>query len=401
MRIYSFAGRQQHYTRLLPIFKSLQEQEHEVRLLAVDNVYNLDPATEYLIPDGAPFIHLLDYLQDGARVSSVTQVMLESIYSKPRELFDYVPQNMVVYSVRELAEVVVGFETLLAKEPPDVMMVLHENNFWTKVIAYLCLSNGVPCVGFQEGLLRHRDQETYNKQASAAEYVQRLFVWSDDDKQAYLKAGIPEWKLKVVGIPHMDEWWKLKKDEEEWKNFRAYARSSLGYNLHRPLVTFALPILNRYEGNPTKAIQDIVDYCSETGVQICITLHPFENQQTQMTLENQLKGRAFVWKNRPAPLVIAASDLILCQHSTIALESLALDIPVLEVDLENYGILQSLSDEGVAIHIGPDELNKIGEALSGKVADQEKIKTWKSEHLGPVDSLATERVIQEIVQVST
>ena len=382
--------------------QGLHNQGHEVKYLATDNAINIDPATEYLIPEKAPYIHLLDYLKDNARVSTITKQILDQTFSNNRNFLNYVSAGLFVYSVREFVETVVSFETLLSESPPDIMLVLHENNFWTKTIAYLCSVYGVPCVGFQEGLLRHRDQKTYNKQSTAAEYTNKLLVWSGADAVAYNNAGISEDKISVVGIPHLDEMLQAKKDKEKWAALKTSAKQTLGYSLERPLVVLALPQLDRFEGDVNFAVSSVVGHCIASNIQVCVSLHPFAAESSRVELESHLKASAQVFRSKPAPLLLLAADALVCQHSTIAVEALAMDVPLLEIDLSNYGVLQSLAEDGVAVRVGPNELDKINQVLLRQIIlDTERVETWKCDHLGPLDGLATDRATQAIMSLIT
>jgi len=181
----------------------MKEAGMSVKMLTADNCLNIDPSTEYLIPSEVEFIHNLDYLKDISSVTENTRLSLKRLFDGEvgtdvsTRLSSYVDPYMLAYSFREAEECLKSFRLILSEEAPDVVVVLHENSFWTKTLAYLCAEKDILCIAFQEGLLRHRDQETHRKQTTSAEYVRYLLVWSEESKRAYIDAGIDKEKLSV------------------------------------------------------------------------------------------------------------------------------------------------------------------------------------------------------------
>jgi len=95
--------------------------------------------------------------------------------------------------------------------------------------------------------------------------------------------------------------------------------------------------------------------------------------------------------------LIACSDVVISQHSTVAIETLALDIPLVEIDLDNCGVLESLAEQAVAIPVGGGELSKIRQVLSGELkVNTVKLQEWIAQNVGPRDVGIVDRVVAEI-----
>ena len=384
-----------------------------VKMLTADNCLNIDPSTEYLIPSEVEFIHNLDYLKDISSVTENTRLSLKRLFDGEvgtdvsTRLSSYVDPYMLAYSFREAEECLKSFRLILSEEAPDVVVVLHENSFWTKTLAYLCAEKDILCIAFQEGLLRHRDQETHRKQTTSAEYVRYLLVWSEESKRAYIDAGIDKEKLSVVGIPHLDSLFKIQQNKDSWEKLRLGVREGSGFGIAKPLVVFAPPILSRYEGDPVKAITEIVGWGTANYINIAICLHPLEPRENldsvRVAIENN-KHTARVFMGSITLDLIASSDLVITQHSSIGLESLALNIPTAILDFDNVGILESLADQGVALHIDKNNLSDLGNALNGLAVDvktlhmpeRSTIDEWVSKNVGPRDGMTIPRILDII-----
>ena len=277
-------------------------------------------------------------------------------------------------------------------------MILHSLNFWTRTLAYLAYRRGISVVGYQEGKLRHRDEKTLKKQGQAADDCTKLFVWSESSRQAYLEAGIPDSKLAVTGIPHLAEWFGYMANPQNWELGKKLHKESLGFDPNRWLVSFFPPLLSRYDGNPKTALGALADWSANENVQLAIRLHPFEAEENVERLKFGLKDHPYtkVIEKDTLPL-IACSDAVVSQHSTVAIETLALDVPLIEIDLDHIGVLESLAEQGVAIPVGGGELSKIKQVLSGELrAEPAKLAEWTSTNIGPRDSGIVDRVVEEI-----
>ena len=330
-----------------------------------------------MIPACESFIHALDFLD------------VESTERTTR---------MTHYSVREACEFLCATEKALDSIKPDAVIVLHQQNFWTRTLGYLADRRGIPVVSFQEGKLRRRDQQTLNKQATAADDCSKLLCWSESARQEYLEAGIPDSKLAVTGIPHLAEWFGYMAEPKNWQLGKKIQKQSLGFDPERWLVSFFPPLLSRYDGNPKTALGALADWSANNFTQLAIRLHPFEYEENVEKLKFGIKDHPYakVIEKDTLPL-IACSDVVISQHSTVAVETLALDVPLIEIDLDNVGVLESLAEQEVAIPMGGGELSKIKQVLNGELkVNPVKLQEWITQNVGPRDVRIVDRVVNEI-----
>lgn len=352
-KIAIFVGRKHHAQKLMNIGRFLAYRGHTVFPLTANNAINIDPPQDGI----GDYVHAYHYLTQ-ENVSSVDS------YIQEKEVRSNVPQFWKDYSLRELMLSYLAFNNYLTSEDkPDAALILHENNFWTKPLSFLCEQLGIPCFAFQEGLLRRKDQDDMKKQTFACEYSTKLFVWGKDSKRQYVEAGVPENKIVVTGAPHLAHN-KIQKEND------------------RKRVVYFLPLLQHYYGNPQADIEAIAAYCRNNGFDFAVRPHPFEN-----SLEIP-----FVTDKRENVIdVILDTDIALVQHSTTALECLVLGTPVIEVAFGQKNFIEPLHKEQPLIPVikSYDELHRAGE-LENYIPKISQDWIWDKIRIGDLDLIANE-----------
>src|SRR3990167_1461032 len=195
--VITFCGRIHHWQRLSPIVDVLRTGGITAPYFCADNAINHNPAVEYLVPAGEQFIHALDFLdtESTERTTRMTHDILGKIAKhneRESDVRSFVSPFWLAYSVREACEFLCATEKALDSIKPDLIMVLHTNNYWGRILAYLGYRRNVPVVAYQEGHLRARDEKTLKKQGSAADDCTRIMCWSESARQAYIEAAIPK-----------------------------------------------------------------------------------------------------------------------------------------------------------------------------------------------------------------
>ena len=403
-KVLVFAGRVHHYLRLSPLVNGILERGGLPLWVAADNMINIDPSTEYLIKQNAPHVHLLDYLgkEEMDVVHNMTRYLQGNLArNAPDGFWGYFGPYVLSYSLREIAECLVGFTYMIRKEQPALVVVLHENNFWTKILAAVSYYEGIPVIGFQEGLLRHRDQKTQKKQSLAAEFVNRLYVWSESAQSAYIDAGVVQDKILAVGMSHLDPYYQTLAGPA-WGETRKKVITALGLSLDAPIVTFGLPQIARFDGDPVLTLAILAKIMSEIRCQFLVKFHPLEQpgviqQIKAAVIKNQIRFE----EQADTSVLMAISNFFITQHSTVGLEALALGAPVGIIDLQHVGVLESLVDDGVAFDLSSDEQikNTILGVITGKTGrDQKQLESWLAINAGPRDGFAVQRILDDITQ---
>lgn len=355
-----FSGRQHHYLKLLPLYEHFDSNGDDIKFIIANNAINIDPSTEYLVDSGRKFVHIYDYLDGTSDIDMRTFKLSAQLFKVLNGNGTGISPFWIQFSLREAVICYRAFESMLAYEQPDAVIILHENNFWTKPLAYLCKLNGILCFAFQEGLLRHIDQENMRKQSLSCEYSDTIFVWSDFAKKAYIDAGIDEEKIVVSGPIHMDKW-HVFRNSDEGAEYRKEVFIKHNFNPSYPLVVFALPLQQHYVGNLLADISALEQYCTQAGINLLVSVHPFDTE-----LQKRISQEGVSIYGQDSMPVVSISDCVIVQHSTIGLEALSLGIPIVEIDIGHNGIIQSWADDGVALRISSyDDFSPLVNTLQG------------------------------------
>jgi hypothetical protein len=350
-----FVGRKHHAQKLMNIGQYLTMRGHAVYPITANNAINIDPPQM----DIGQYVHVYRYL-------SQVDVDMVNDHVRHKELLTGVSAFWKEYSLRELMLVYVAFSRWLeSDDKPDAVLVLHENNFWTKPLSFLCQQKGIPCFAFQEGLLRRKDQETMRKQSFACEYSTRLFVWGEGSKRQYIEAGVPEKKIVVAGASHL--FTKKPRQENDPKT-----------------VTYFLPLLQHYKGDPQGDIEAIAAYCQSAGFDFIVRLHPFEQD---VDIPFTVDRRENVVE------LILETDVALVQHSTTAIECLVLGTPIVEVNFSGKPMLEPLHEENPNVLV-IDSYSKLPLIESATLGDAD----WIEDNIWSAGSRSLDIIAEEIEQ---
>ncbi len=373
--ILVFSGREHHKKKLQPVFNALGE---EARWLICNNAINIDPPLLYMNPSGQPYIHSYTAFKPGDD-QLVDKIVEQTL--KDTKLVPGVAPWWQVYSTREAAELIVSYRNVITQA--KAILILHSNNFFAKPLAYLAQEAGIPVFAFQEGVLRDRDQLTMNKQQSAAEYVDKLFVWSNTAKQQYIAAGLKNNQLIVSGPTHLDKYINMSREE------------ALALSGGRQTVLFVPTLQEEYVGNISQDASFLHHFATTLGFDFVFRPHPFELEaRTYGDLPQKLTTY-----NAPENLVLCrnGNTLVIGQHSTIMLEAVALGAVVIEYQEKGLPILQPLAPT-VALSATKETFPSMLAGIQDHIInfDTSRIKKFIRDEFGENLGRATEIVVKEI-----
>jgi hypothetical protein len=376
--ILIFSGRKHHKDKLQPVFDALSK-DGDVRWLITNNAINIDPPLMYTNPSGQPFVHAYMQMRPGDD-DVVDRVVEKTLRNMP--LVPGVAPWWQVYSVREAAELVVSYRNVI--EQAKAIIILHSNNFFAKPLAYLAQERNIPVFAFQEGVLRDRDQGTMNKQASAGEYVDKLFVWSNTAKKQYIAAGLKSNQIVVSGPMHLDKYINMSREE-------AQARTGNP----NPTVLFVPTLQEEYVGDIAADARFLHKFSTQLGFNFLFRPHPFELEAgVYGNLPNELNTF-----NAPENLICCrnGNTIIVGQHSTIMLEAVTLGAVVIEYQERGLDILHPLAPKA-ALSATKETFPNMLATIEEHIAqfDTSRMQKFIRDEFGDNLGRATETVVKEI-----
>lgn len=389
MKFLFFCGREHHFQKLNDLAELLTYKKHSVKYLLTNNSVNIDPSTEFIHRSEIPYIHAFDFLTKEKLAIIDKQIASQLPSLLKSDLLTHFAPYVLAHSFREAITNLVLFDEILDQEKPDFVVVLHANNFWTKILLYLAQQKGVKTVSFQEGMLRHRDEKTQNKQSSGMDYVDYLFVWGRNEAESYTANS--QTKVYPVGALHLSKYLALLNSgqyEEAKRNF------VLTNGLPQNYIVFAPPLINRYEGDFLESLNQLASYCYKNSLPLVLKLHPFDYASIQ-SLKQFSKFGLRVWEDNFLNYeLFLFSNAIVSQHSTTVIEAIAFNKPVIEIDLQKVGILESKAEQGLAYSIkDSSDMQILKKAMSGIVANEQAVSQFKKQNYMLFDGMALQRVL--------
>jgi len=338
-----FAGRHHHAQKLFGTYLALDAANGvESKWLISNNSINIDPATEFIFSygrDKSSVYHL--YNDTSQKVVSRIKDSYEKLKSMlfTPDVINNIPPFWFLQGLREAAEVNYLSQDLFKRYKPNGLLVLHTNNFWGRILAYNAKNQNIPVFAFQEGMIRDLDQDTMKKQTSASDYVDVLFVWTEEDKKKYEAAGA-KCEIIVSGPSHLD--YSLRAITQAHVMKREY-REEANINHDSKIVGLALPLASHYKGNLDKDTYDICSWAYIHGYTILLRAHPFDRNLGNQIKENlKFIGNCIIVADEwDVGKFISMCDVLLGQHSTIGLEAVMLKVPFFEFSRGKNKVLES------------------------------------------------------------
>ena len=388
-----------------------QDRHFKIEYITGNNVLNWDNYESPLIYQSKTYHHILDFLnEDIIKNIDAVNIFLQEQYSSfdtyEVALKNYISEFFIRFSIRDLVESFLLFEEALKKLTPDVVFVLHENNFWTKSLAYQACKLGIPVVSFQEGQYTVSDAPPrFSPFHLLSEYSQKILLWGRADFDLLNVSEESRLKLRIVGVPHLDEYINMPAAQKEQIRQRILRQNDL--IKAEKICLFAVPHTVAASGNIVEILKDLICFFKEYSQHaLLIRFHPFESHLKEI-FEPLWRGSENIRCDQisEAPDLISSIDICLCQITSFGLECLALGKPLVEINYyHSQDDKRSYSNQGVADLISNrSDLSKLARILVGQppVIDISKSNAILSERFYKLDGKTNERVYFEVLDLLT
>ena len=254
---------------------------------------------------------------------------------------------------------------------PKKIIVTDVSDYESKSFSLIGRDKNIPSICIQYGMLSHLDSEwSFFSQDAVAVF----------DKEAFsiLKSfGIPSNKIFITGNPRFDSY---KNDI----SVRKKTRAQLNLNGKTPLILFiSIPSSNNNLGSVesiisesqyTRVLESIYSLDNhENKWKMIIRYHPEENielhKKFEIEIDNFIINPTFnIYE------LLNACDLVISLHSTVGLEAIILDKPLLLIDYYNTKIVD-YAERGAAYKVdSPIDLNYAIQSLLFEEDQKKKLK---------------------------
>ena len=405
LKALCFTGRAHHLEKMSGTIDFLEKQGINFEFIVSNNVLNWDNYERPLVDNHVPYETIYEYLDDQVMQeinthNALAQQHIDATLFCTHNILDYVEEFHCRFSIRDVIEVTELFRAVLRKKNPDFTFILHEANFWGKILAYVSQAMGIKCISLQEAPgFQYIDTLKFHGYQILAEYSSLVFLCGERDLQAFKDYGCYSENLRVIGPHQYDKF--LNRDQETQINQLKHE-----YNINnRKVILLAVSSKDLLCGDRVQLIQAVSQYIHHNqNLFLIIRFHPSE--------EHWGKELGYLWENYSNvawnnnaviydlfPIV----DLCLLQESNTRGDCLAFNIPIVEVNFsKEHKVGRSFYDQGLADKIShPDELGKISAILfeNKSEVDPSDIAKFIEHHFYKLDGLVNQRIYNEITNL--
>ena len=294
---------------------------------------------------------------------------------------------------------------------PSIILMHDEYGSLQLSIINEAKKEGIPTISIQHGIIyegllpyTHKKNHIDNKiKEKTIPIPDKLCVWSKNSKDVLIKDGkIPERNISVTGDSKLDY---LEKELQNLDKNEIINYLDLPHNKKIILlVTENLPDLDE-----TKMIFDVVmeNVRNESKYYLIIKLHPLEKYSEfyRQSIKKYNIENVKIIDNIDLYKFLIISDIVIVSYSTVGVEAMRLGKPVIAMNLLGKHNEVSMIRQSMAYIVREKNnlSNTIQECLETDIILEklEKAKKFADDELGVIDGKATDRIIEEIVNLKT
>lgn len=294
---------------------------------------------------------------------------------------------------------------LLETERPDLVVLMYEYGRFERAVVVAARLRGIPVLAIQHGVIHptHPGYIFSPDEVSGSGSVQTPFCPLPDLTAVYgpyhkkLLTGVsayPPEAVVVTGQPRYD----LLARAEKW-----YDRHQTLLELHLDPAKRTVLWATQTHGLPADENMRNVEtvYRALAGLenaQLVVKLHPHEDQGASLYRRDSSYAPAIVGRDGDTLALLYACDVLITRHSTVAMEAVALDRPVVILNLSGEPDPVDYVREGVAVGVyrRGELLGALRQLLDSDAPLAGNRKRYIERNLYRVDGKATERVVEVI-----
>jgi len=329
-----------------------------------------------------------------------------SLYELLVEDLDYLFKSFKAYTAVTFIEVA---RKILEIERPSAIVMHDEYGALQLSLIKAAKKNGVPTISLQHGLSSdgqvqyiHKPEHVANQNSDLSfPLPDKMCVWSQSAKKNLIELGnFPSSILTVTGDPKLDFLPKVVKKF----NFEDIIKK-LEIPKNKKIILFATENLPKKEENVliTKTILKTMKELP--NCHLVIKIHPNE---LDFSLYREIAKKVNLSKFslfRDVNLyeLLYVSDVVIVSYSTVGVEAMRMKKPVIALHLMGLHDNVSYIKQNMAYVIRSEEelLATIKKSLESENVENkiEKAKVFSEQELGPIDSKATEKIVQLILEL--
>ena len=403
-----FIGLRHHAGKMVVVGNTLEQEGMQVIYLTSASLPSLGGGNRecfelFLMKNKIPYRHLYEYrtpartrqiARETEQLQKSAAQLLKLDDNRPLGLFGPGALNAALRQAQESREL---FAEMLEVEKPDIVLGLHEANFWVKLMAQAANTKGIPVLTFQEGFYTISEARG-EKYAIMAQYSTAA-LWGEEAREAILHydpSAAP--RLIPVGNPEYDFFFNLTPNEIRQQ--AQQVRGSMGIASDTKICILFMPNpFERYrQAIPLEELAVYIAALKDTL--FLVKWHPRESRKTiESFYPLEQKGKVKHIISGDIKNLLPACDVCMVLDSSAGLDAVIYGKPLLEINTGKTQFGRSYADDGVALRIADaNQFSLIAEVLAGKRTTYraEDREHYLSRMFYKTDGKSSQRIIELI-----
>ncbi len=304
-----------------------------------------------------------------------------------------------------------SFHSLLNRKKIDFILVDEDVCPYNKTLITVANQKNIPsCV------IQHGAPFPIVAIALAPVSCTKIAAWGNTTRDMLLNCGVSDSKIEVTGVPRYDSFRIKPADPKD----RARIAAELNIPADKKWLVFATDPFHEpgradFVGNYLtqdelrKLVQTVARAAQRfPECRLILKLHPrdrYESFARAWIREMNMEGQVWVTRSFPTPRLLPHTEVLLTVCSTVAIEAMLCDKPVITLNMQSGEDLQPHRELGVAL--GAKDEQTLIQALDRCLNDESTKQNLRArreqvipEYIGPRDGKASARAA-EIIETLT
>jgi len=330
-----------------------------------------------------------------------------SLYELLVEDLDYLFKSFKTYAAVTFIEVA---RKILEIEKPSAIVMHDEYGALQLSLIRAAKKNGVPTIALQHGLSSdgqvqyiHKPEHVANQNSDLSfPLPDKMCVWSQSAKKNLIELGnFPSSIPTVTGDPKLDFLPKMITK----LNFEEIIKK-LDIPKNKKIILFATENIPKKEEKILIAKTVLNTMKELPNCHLVIKVHPNELDFSfyREIARNVNLSKFSLFRDVNLYELLYVSDVVIVSYSTVGVEAMRMKKPVIALHLMGLHDNVSYVKRNMASVVRSEEelLSTIKKSLESKYVENkiEEAKVFSEQELGPIDSRATEKIVQIILELN-
>ena len=398
-RILFFLGQVHHYRKLAPLLDVFEQLGANLICSTTQNLnFGCDFKGDFEVPlrqEGKDVLFLPEQFEMEIATDLIKNYRAQEkkISSAVREAPDW-SERLAVASIRLRTMLSIEHDLLVSRlldsVEPELVVVLHEYNWWTRPLCAQAISRRIPVLSSLRGLPYHHIAGKYDSRFSS-----RVWLWGKSQYNKLIADGSEPDKLVITGPIHLDVL------RQEYRGKESDLRREMGLPDNKRILLLimpkiqSIPVGKEMLNSLSKFVESRDDYL------LVIKWHPYQRPDEIDDLKPESKDNMY-FQYEDVYKLMASCDIGLCSGSSAGAELLAFDKPLVEINWRGKNINISYAKSGVAAEVVSDkDWSVIDSLLEGGLSEeqQDAVSKFIADNFYKFDGKCTERVLKEAISL--